>query len=212
MANPSPILDLDAFRATPLARDPYDHLVVPNFVRKDALTTVSNDFPKIDGPGSFPLDKVVSGPSFNRLIEEFRSPETARAFSEKFGVDIMDRPLMITARGRVQQKDGRIHTDTDSKIITVLIYMNETWPHEGGRLRILRDDHNLDNYTSEVAPMAGTLLAFRRSDTSWHGHKPFVGQRRTIQLNWVADAEFREEQYERHGFSAMVKGLKRLFG
>ena len=27
-----PILNLDAFRATPLAREPYEHLIVPGFV------------------------------------------------------------------------------------------------------------------------------------------------------------------------------------
>ena len=37
----------------------------------------------------------------------------------------------------------------------------------------------------EVPPTEGTLLAFRRSNNSWHGHKPFSGLRRVIQFNWV---------------------------
>ena len=37
----------------------------------------------------------------------------------------------------------------------------------------------------EVPPTEGTLLAFRRADNSWHGHKPFAGERRVIQFNWV---------------------------
>jgi len=30
----------------------------------------------------------------------------------------------------------------------------------------------------EVPPSDGTLVAFKRSDNSWHGHKPFSGKRR----------------------------------
>ena len=41
---------------------------------------------------------------------------------------------------------------------------------------------------AEVPPLAGTLLAFRRSENSWHGHKPFDGLRRAIMLNWMTTA------------------------
>lgn len=205
------LLNLDAFARTPLQHVPYDHIAVPNFVNKGSITNVVRDFPDLQQPGSFPLDKTVYGPAFDQLINEFKQPVVAELFSEKFGVDITKRPLVATVRGFMQKKDGRIHTDTESKIITILIYMNETWDHEGGRLRILRDDHNLDNYADEVAPLAGTLLAFRRSDTSWHGHKPFVGVRRSIQLNWVTDEDFVDRHYGRHDLSAAVKSIASMF-
>ena len=207
----SSIINLERFAATHLYQQPYLHMVVPNFINPDVVSDVVADFPVLHQPGSFPLDKTVYGKSFASLIDAFRKPEVAEAFSKKFDVDITDKPLVATVRGFMQKKDGRIHTDTQSKIITVLIYMNETWDHEGGRLRILRDDHNLDNYSSEVAPLAGTLLAFRRSDASWHGHKPFVGVRRSIQLNWVTDANFVDEHYGRHSVSAAIKNFTRLF-
>ncbi len=205
------ILNLERFIATPLQYQPYDHLVVPNFINKHAVADVVADFPVLHQPGSFPLHKTVYGKSFASLIDEFRAPAVAEAFSRKFDVDITDRPLVATVRGFMQKKDGRIHTDTESKIITVLIYLNETWDHEGGRLRVLRGGHNLDSYSAEVAPLAGTLLAFRRSDRSWHGHKPFVGVRRSIQLNWVTDVDFVDEHYSRHNVSAAVKNFTRLF-
>jgi Rps23 Pro-64 3,4-dihydroxylase Tpa1-like proline 4-hydroxylase len=43
----------------------------------------------------------------------------------------------------VLDKDGQIHTDTASKIIAVLVYMNEGWDPEGGRLRLLRGKNDL---------------------------------------------------------------------
>ena len=29
------------------------------------------------------------------------------------------------------------------------------------------------------------MLAFKRSNNSWHGHEPFAGERRVIQFNWL---------------------------
>ena len=72
------------------------------------------------------------------------------------------------------------------KIITVLIYFNETWPHQGGRLRLVRSPDNIDDYAAEVAPEAGTLLAFRRNEKSYHGFLPCEAERRSLQMYWVS--------------------------
>lgn len=84
-----------------------------------------------------------------------------------------------------EPSDGHIHTDYWSKIITLLVYFNPEWTQEGGRLRMLRCSNNIDDYTAEVAPLGGTVLAFRRSERSWHGYKRFDGERRMIQMSWV---------------------------
>src|SRR5439155_15583355 len=92
-------------------------------------------------------------------------------------------------------------------IITVLLYLNPQWEQAGGRLRLLRSATDLDNYFEEVPPAEGTLLAFQRTDNSWHGHKPFIGERRVIQLNWVT-GQWRERfEILRHRGSAWVKRL-----
>jgi len=79
--------------------------------------------------------------------------------------------------------------------MTALIYLNEDWSSTGGRLRLLRNANDIDDYVAEVPPVSGTLLMFKRSDNSWHGHKPFVGPRRTVQINWVTDAAGASKQY-----------------
>jgi hypothetical protein len=205
-----PILNLDAFRATPLAREPYEHIIVPGFVADSYIAGVEADFPPIDRPGSFPLDGLDYGDRFAALIEALRGPECAAAFAEKFGVDLAGRPTMVTVRGRAQIKDGRIHTDSKDKIITVLVYMNGPWDAAGGRLRVLRTGEDIEDYAAEVPPVRGTLLAFRRSDRSFHGHKPFVGQRRIIQLNWVTSEDVVRRERFRHGVSAWLKRLRRV--
>jgi SM-20-related protein len=200
-------IDLSAFNETPLVRDPFDHLIVPGFLKAEALTAIESDYPSIDRPGSFPLGELKFGPGFARLVEELESPNTAEAFAKKFDVDLTGRPTMITARGRCHARDGRIHTDSETKIITVLVYMNSGWEQPGGRLRVLRSPDDLEDYAAEVPPDAGTLLAFRRSERSWHGHHSFAGPRRVIQLNWVTDDDVVRREQSRHRFSAWVKKL-----
>jgi SM-20-related protein len=202
------MLDLERFRATPLTREPFEFLIVPEFVKTDARSAIHNDYPQVERPGSFPLGEVTYGSAFARLVEEMRSDEFRKAFEEKFGIDLTNRPNMITLRGRCSEKDGKIHTDSETKIITILIYMNAGWESAGGRLRLLRSANNLDDMILEVPPTEGTLLAFRRSDNSWHGHKPFSGPRRVIQFNWVTSEAVVRRDQNRHRFSAWMKKIR----
>ena len=56
---------------------------------------------------------------------------------------------MYTVRGFVREKDGSIHTDSETKIITVLLYMNEDWREDAGRLRLLRSATDLEDYAAK---------------------------------------------------------------
>lgn len=204
----SSAIDLEALRATQLVRDPFEFVIVPNLVRREALAAVTADFPRITEPGSFPLDKLAFGPAFAALVAELRGPAMTDCLAEKFGVDLRDHPTLATIRGRCRASDGKIHTDSESKIITVLVYLNSSWEANGGRLRLLRSATDLEDFAAEVPPDAGTLLAFRRSENSFHGHKSFVGERRSIQINWVRDAGVARREQARHRLSAWFKRLK----
>ena len=168
---------------------------------------INRDYPRIDAPGSFPVAQLTYGPGFREFLDELANAEFRQAFEEKFGLDLEGRPHTITVRGQCSPRDGRIHTDTKSKIITILIYMNPEWEHSGGRLRLLKSSSGLDDPIMEIPPAAGTMLAFRRSDNSWHGHKPFSGERRVIQFNWVTSEGDRRIAMLRHHLSATVKRL-----
>ena len=108
---------------------------------------------------------------------------------------------------RSNGRDGGIHTDSATKIITLLLYMNPVWDSAAGRLRLLRGPSDLDDYVVEVAPLAGTMLAFRRSERSFHGHRAHVGERRSLQLNWVTDRSVLRRELGRHRWSAHLKAL-----
>jgi SM-20-related protein len=200
-------LDLDKFRAAPLATKPFDYVVVPAFVRPEALQLINADYPDISRPGSFPLGQLTYGPAFGSFVDELESVEFRNAFEQKFKIGLAGRPTTTTVRGRCAAKDGQIHTDSVSKIITVLIYMNSSWEASGGRLRLLRCDNDLDDMITEIPPIEGTMLAFKRAGNSWHGHKPFVGVRRVIQFNWVTSEKDQRITMLRHHASAALKRM-----
>jgi len=184
---------------------------VPEFLRSDAFASILADYPKVPGPGSHPPAELSIHGNFRGLIEELEGSEFRSAIERKFDIDLTGRPTMYTVRGYVRDKDGSIHTDSKTKIITVLLYMNERWQEDAGRLRLLRGSENLEDYVAEVPPYGGTLLVFKRADNSWHGHKPFSGQRRVIQLNWVTSQEVVDSEQRRHQFSTKLKKFKNMF-
>ena len=198
-------LDLEAFRATALTREPFSYLVVKNFIRPEAAAKITKDFPEIAYPGLLPVEATQYGPEFRALIEELTSPAVAKAFGEKFGLDLIGQPVMVTLRGRWQEKDGRIHSDSEAKLVTALLYFNEDWEAGGGRLRLLRGPDDLNDMIAEVPPNMGTLVAFRRSDKSFHGHEPYVGVRRYVMINWMANGFAAQREIMRHKISAQAK-------
>ncbi|UCH73000.1 MAG: 2OG-Fe(II) oxygenase [Rhodospirillales bacterium] len=199
------LVDLEHLRHTPVSTDPFDHIVVPEFIRKEALANLHRDYPDVGRPGSFPVSTVSFGPSFGRVLEEIQSPAMTAAIGEKFDIDLAGRPTMVTVRDRCRARDGQIHIDSKGKLVTVLIYMNPPWEDAGGRLRLLRGPDDIDAYSVEVPPDEGTLLAFRCTPDAWHGHKSFEGRRRAIQLNWVIDESYLNREQRRHRISAFFK-------
>ncbi|HVP31696.1 MAG TPA: 2OG-Fe(II) oxygenase [Myxococcota bacterium] len=204
------IFDYDAFAAAPLRREPYDHLVVPGFVRREAIAAIARDYPRIDDAGSHPIEQVPCGPAFEAFWKEIQGDEFRRHFERKFGLELAGHPMMATVREYVEAVDGSIHTDSKTKVITILFYFNDEWPHEGGRLRILRSATDLDDYTDEVAPLAGTMLAFRRSEKSFHGHRPHAGHRRMVQVHWVDPKRIERNEQKRRSVRWRMKKLLRL--
>src|SRR4029077_4185512 len=178
-------LDLETLKATPVTRKPFEYFVVPGLVRPEARAKINADYPKISEGGSFPVAQLTYGPAFREFVAELASDAFREAFEEKFDLELAGRPTTTTVRGQCSPKDGRIHTDTKSKIITVLIYMNPSWENSGGRLRLLKSPDNLDDMIMGVPPTEGTPLPVKRADNSWPGHQSFRGQRRVNQFNWV---------------------------
>jgi hypothetical protein len=207
MATGLPI-DIEAVRAAALAREPFPYFLVPGFVKPAAIAAIDADFPAVTRAGSFPLPTLRFGPAFGAFMDAIRSPEFTGAVADKLGIDLSRRPTMVTVRGQSSARDGHIHTDSVTKLVTVLIYMNGKWESPTGRLRLLRGPDNLNDVIAEVPPDEGTLLVFENKPNAWHGFEAFDGPRRVIQLNWVTNGRVVWWEQTRHKVSAVFKGLR----
>jgi len=207
-----PLLDYQKLDATPVANEPYPHVVVKEFVLRSALPEVVAGLPKLEKGGSYPTTGLRLGRTAQELMAELEGEQFRAAVARKFGLDLAGAPVMITVRGQSREKDGRIHTDSTAKRVTVLLYLNpdtETWAKQEGCLRLLRRPDDLDDYAVEVPPVNGTLLIFPNGATTWHGHKQFVGRRHVVQLNYMTTDDKARYELRRHKISAFVKRLTR---
>ncbi len=204
------MIDFGAIARTEALREPFQFFATENVLSAVDLAAIRRDFPDIRKPGIFPLSELSYGPAFARLIEDIQSRELEDVMAEKYAVDLSDKPLMITVRGQAQKKDGRIHSDTKTKFVTCLLYLNDIWNEGEGRLRILRKPDDLNDFIAEIPPNGGTLASFLRSENSWHGHEPYVGERRYVMFNWMTSRTALERELGRHRFSAKVKQLNPL--
>lgn len=197
-------IDVSAVEAAPLQSSPFDHIVVRDVISSGMRDAVLASFPETPGPGSHMPTSLRIAEPFSALLADLEGAAFRAALERKFAVDLAGRPTLTTIRAAARASDGAAHTDSRSKFITVLLYLNPDWTSPGGRLRLLRSP-DIEDCAAEIIPEAGTLLAFRRSETSWHGHRPFAGPRRAVQMSYVVDAATAAREERRHRFSTALK-------
>jgi len=172
-------------------------------VNKDLII---NDFPDIIDGGSFHASSIPSGDTINQLIQELECEEFKKILETKFNLNLDKAKVATTLRGYSRKKDGKIHTDSKTKILTVLLYLNLNWPENRGNLRLLKGNSNLDEYIKEIPCTFGSLVSFRVTDECWHGFKPYEGKRLSIQLNYIYPEALSFHNL-RHKLSSSLKSI-----
>lgn len=202
------MLNLDALAARPATPAPFPHLTAEGLLPPEAQAAVARDFPDPGKTGFFPVEELRYGPKFAELLEDLQRPEFSRIVGEKLGQDLESRPKMIVVRKWSSAKDGRPHTDGQDKIATALVYLNDDWkPEEGGALRFLAGADLDGSGTEPISPLYGSFAAFVRADDSWHGHPPFAGERRVVQVFWLRDEDAAARKTKRHKRTGLLKTL-----
>ena len=165
-----------------------------------------NDFPDIKSGGSFPSDNLEEG-LIKKLVQELEGDKFKIILEDKLEINLKDAEAVTTLRGFSRTKDGKVHTDSQSKIVTVLLYLNTNWDNTIGNLRLLKENNNLDNYIQEISSKYGNLVAFKVTDNCWHGFKPYEGKRLSIQLNYIYPKSLNAHKV-RHKLSSLFKKIK----
>ena len=200
-----PGLDWGAIECARLVRFPFDHVAIPQMLLPACANAIPREFPAIRNSGSYSLADAPPGPALGGLIDDLMSDRFRAHMADIFAVDLEGRPAVVTLRGQCSRRDGRIHIDSASKVLSLLIYLNDDWSGGEGQLRLLANRDSLADAPVEIPASLGSMVAFRRSDTSWHGHSPFVGQRRALQFNYLRDSRASVVGLVRHRLSAFSK-------
>jgi len=197
---------------TVVRTDPFCFLVAREQLPESAASHLEHDFPKYAGAGFFPYEERDCGPSVNQLVADLIDPAVATAVGRRLGIDNLGQyPTLVTLCRALNKRHGTIHTDSRSKVATALLYLNQSWPDTSdGCLRFLGRVDDVDSLVApELKPLYGNLAVFKRSDNSFHGHLPFEGERRVIQVAWLTSEEEKLRKTKRGKLSRL---FKKLFG
>lgn len=189
---------------------PFAFLVAHNQLPEAQYAALHADFPHYRGAGFFPYDPADCGAHVRELVADLTAPTFADRIGQHLGVPDLGRyPTLVTLCRSLNKRHGTIHTDSRSKVVTALLYLNRDWPPiSEGCLRFLDRIDDVDALVApEVRPLYGTLAAFRRADNSFHGHLPYEGERRVIQVAWLTSEEEKRRKTQRGRLSRLIKRL-----
>jgi hypothetical protein len=193
-----------------LRREPFPFLVSEHVLPDRARCALREEFPRYRGAGYFPYSDADCGPAMRGLVAELTSPAFADAVGAALGIErLSSYPTLVTTCRSLNKRHGTIHTDSKSKVASVLLYLNESWPEAGaGCLRLLGSIDDIDDLlVPEIKPLYGNLVAFKRTENSFHGHLPFEGERRVIQVAWLTSETERARKTRRGRASRLLKWL-----
>ena len=204
---------------TQVRSEPFRFLCADGQLPADAAAALREDFPKYASAGFFPYDAADCGPSVNRLVADLTDPAVATAVGAHLGITNLGQyPTLVTLCRLLNKRHGTIHTDSKSKVATALLYLNEYWPDTSdGCLRFLNRIDAVDDLAApEIKPLYGNFVVFKRADNSFHGHLPYEGERRVIQVAWLTSEDEKLRKTQRGKFSRLFKkllgGLDRRYG
>jgi hypothetical protein len=194
---------------TDVRHQPFPFMIAHGQLPDEARNDLERDFPKYTSAGFFPYDPADCGPSVNALVNQMTTPAFASAIGRYLGIDNLGQyPTLVTLCRALNKRHGTIHTDSRSKVATALLYLNPQWPDTSdGCLRFL---NKIDDLAApELKPLYGEFAVFKRCDNSFHGHLPYEGERRVIQVAWLTSEEEKLRKTKRGKFS---RTFKKLFG
>jgi Rps23 Pro-64 3,4-dihydroxylase Tpa1-like proline 4-hydroxylase len=198
-------------RPDTLVRDaPFPFLIAHNQLPDEARADIDRDFPKYSGAGFFPYHEKECGQSIHTLVATLASPAFASAVGGKLGIENLGQyPTLVTICRHLNRRHGTIHTDSKSKVASALLYLNPSWNDTSdGCLRLLAKIDDIDaTIAPEIKPLYGEFVIFKRADNSFHGHLPYAGERRVIQVAWLISEKEKRRKTQRGTASRFFKKL-----
>lgn len=189
LVNPAAFLNLDDLTRRFAEAEPFPHLIIDNFLRSEAITSIHDEVratgANVDASNDITQKKKIActdweqfGELTYRLIAYFNSASFIRPLEAITGLHgLLVDPWLEGGGIHLTSRGGylKMHTDFNwnaklrvDRRINILLYLNKDWqPHWRGELVIAREGED-----SQVAiePIFNRLVIFNTNDTTLHGH------------------------------------------
>ncbi|HEY0734195.1 MAG TPA: 2OG-Fe(II) oxygenase [Herpetosiphonaceae bacterium] len=202
------LLDLGRIKTAELHTHPYQWGLIQDLIPDSAAQSLINNFPGDHFEETYTTNQdktyrmwvrqlLKEGKLYHPealhevwhdLMTTLQSPEYTAAMSELTGLDLSKLTLEVAFWRYSSECWLSPHCDKPEKVVTQLLYLNESWQSDwGGTLKILNSG-DLDDEAAEVLPYWKNSALLIRSDRSWHAVsfvKPGVqAERRSVQIMW----------------------------
>jgi hypothetical protein len=106
--------------------------------------------------------------AWRSLAHDLLSPAYRSAMSSLTGLDLSAAPLEVNAFHYAAGTNHGAHPDHRSKIVTHVIYFNESWSEGDGGCLLILGSRDPEDVAATVSPRVGNSAVLVRSDNSWH--------------------------------------------
>lgn len=211
--DPNRLDELAASLAEPFgAAAPFPHVSIDDFIGPEVVDRVLDEFPKPDE-----LDwqrfadarekKLASnqyemqGPYTRQVLAQFNGPTFIRFLERMTRMEGLIPDPWYVGGGLHQIETGgflKVHADFNKheklrldRRLNALLYLNRDWDESwGGHLELW--DEGMEQCVERIAPLAGRLVVFATTSTSYHGHPdplrcPPDRQRRSMALYYYTN-------------------------
>jgi SM-20-related protein len=122
------------------------------------------------------LDPAAASPAQRRYMERMNELRVAINRETFLGLFELESHFAIYPAGTHYAKHLDRFRDDDARVVSCILYLNETWtPEFGGQLRLFLGETE-DSGVVDIAPEDGTLVVFL-SDRYWHEVRPTTRDR-----------------------------------
>lgn len=177
-----------SLNSTYVGNDPYDHIVIENFLPVPLLQRVLAEFPqraegKFNDSHSkfktgYQLDKIES-PYITNLIAALNSAPFLRFLEEMTGIEgLIPDPYQLGGGLHETIRGGHLSIHADFNMhnklklrrrMNLILFLNDTWDENyGGSLELWEKD--MSACAKSVLPVIGRAVVFNTNDDSFHGH------------------------------------------
>lgn len=166
-----------------MEKEPFNHWVFDNYISKSAVQKINEHWPL----SLRYQDKATSKkhhcnefpPEIQKYASHFLSNQFTSFLHNTTGHQVVPDLDMKGGGFHEIKRGGFLKAHVDFNVqnlkegfryrkLNCLLYLNEDWRDEWGGHLILYD--NDLNPVKSIAPIAGRLVIFETSETSWHGH------------------------------------------